>query len=88
MKDPLGLAEWVLRDMPDWDRTAIDAAVASGAETRVDLDAAIPVHIAYLTASPDADGTIRYSADVYARDAALLEALNAAAVMPALPSSG
>ena len=77
VKDPLDLAEWVLRDLPGWDRTAIDAAVASGAETRVDLEASIPVHVVYLTASPGADGAIRYSADVYKLDAALLAALDA-----------
>ncbi|MEZ5952855.1 MAG: L,D-transpeptidase family protein [Hyphomonas sp.] len=82
VKDPLGLAEWVLNDMPDWDRTAIDAAVATGKETRVDLDTTIPVHVVYLTASPGADGEIVYSADVYERDAAVLDALNAAAIAP------
>lgn len=83
VKDPLDLAEWVLRDLPGWDRTAIDTVVASGAETRVDLEASIPVHVVYLTASPGADGAIRYAADVYKLDAALLAALGGPSGAPA-----
>ena len=76
VKDPLGLAEWILRDTPGWDRTEIDAAVASGKETRVDLLQPVPVYIVYLTAVSDACGDVSYLSDVYERDSAILEGLN------------
>ena len=73
----------VLADTPGWDRTVIDTAVASGAETRVDLAAPLSVHVVYLTAYPGPDGAVAYSADIYQRDPALLEALDTPALMPA-----
>lgn len=83
VQDPLDVAEWVLADTPDWDRTVIDTAVASGAETRVDLAAPLSVHVVYLTAYPGPDGAVAYSTDIYQRDKALLEALDTPALMPA-----
>jgi len=74
--DALGLAAWVLRDAPGWDRARLDAAVASGAESRVDLPAPIPVHLQYLTAVVE-DGVVRFVADLYDRDPALVAALDA-----------
>lgn len=73
--DALGLAAWVLRDASGWDRARIDVAVASGRETRIDLPAPIPVHLQYLTAVVE-DGAVRFVADVYGRDPALVAALD------------
>lgn len=75
VKDPLGLAEWILRDTPGWDRTKIDVTVASGEETRADLLQPVPVYIVYLTAVSDACGDVSYLTDVYERDSAILEGL-------------
>jgi len=75
VKDPLDLATWLLEGTPDWDRTHIDAAVASRKETRVDLLAPVPVYIVYFTAVDDSCGGVRYLTDIYERDAALLAAL-------------
>jgi len=83
VQDPLAVAEWVLAGTPDWDRTVIDTVVASGAETRVDLAAPLSVYVVYLTAYPGPDGAVAYSADIYQRDAALLEALDMPAFIPA-----
>ena len=47
---PIDLAEWLLSGAPGWDRKAIDAAVGSGREMRVDLADAIPIRIVYRTA--------------------------------------
>jgi murein L,D-transpeptidase YcbB/YkuD len=77
VEDTLDLAEWALAGVPGWDRARIDAAVASGVETRVDLAAPIPVHLQYLTAVVDADGGLRFVADLYGRDEALVAALDA-----------
>jgi murein L,D-transpeptidase YcbB/YkuD len=40
----------------------------------------LPVHLVYFTAYPDAKGRIGYRRDIYGRDAALYEALEAAGV--------
>jgi murein L,D-transpeptidase YcbB/YkuD len=77
VENTLDLAEWALAGVPDWDRARIDAAVASGVEKRVDLAAPIPVHLQYLTAVVDADGGLRFVADLYGRDEALVAALDA-----------
>ena len=76
VKDPLDLAAWLLEGTPDWDRTHIDAAVASGAETRVDLLTPVPVYVAYFTAIDDSCGGVRYLPDIYGRDVAVLAALD------------
>jgi len=75
VKDALGVAGWVLADTPGWDAQAIAATAASGTETRADLAAPISVHVVYLTAWPGPDGAVVYPADIYKRDAALLDAL-------------
>ena len=75
VKEPLDLAAWLLEDTPGWDRTHIDAAVASRAETRVDLLAPVPVYVVYFTAIDDSCGGVRYLPDIYGRDAAVLAAL-------------
>ena len=76
VKDPLDLAAWLLEGTPDWDRTRIDAAVASRAETRVDLLAPVPVYVVYFTAIDDSCGGVRYLPDSYGRDEAVLAALD------------
>ncbi|MCC7319778.1 MAG: L,D-transpeptidase family protein [Rubellimicrobium sp.] len=52
----------------------------SGAETRVNLEVPVPVHLDYRTAFTDADGTLEFRRDVYGRDALVWEALRAAGV--------
>jgi murein L,D-transpeptidase YcbB/YkuD len=77
VEDALGLAEWTLAGRPDADRARIDAVLASGVETRLDLDAAVPVHLLYLTVAASEEGGLRYLDDLYGRDAVLLRALDA-----------
>lgn len=75
---PLDLAGWLLRTTPGWDRGRLDEAVASGVETRADLAAPIPVHVVYFTAVTDRTcGRTQYLSDVYSRDGAVLQALQA-----------
>lgn len=56
----------------------------SGANTRVNLEKPVPVHIIYRTAFTDAKGRMNYRADMYGRDALIFDALRNAGV--ALPS--
>jgi murein L,D-transpeptidase YcbB/YkuD len=74
LRDPLTMAEKIL--VPEgWDRKRIDAVVASGRNTVVRLKEQIPVHIAYLTAFVNKDGSVNFREDVYGRDKILADAL-------------
>lgn len=74
LRDPFKLAEVILREQ-GWDREKIDATVASGKRTVVNLETKIPVHIAYMTAWVNKDGSVHFRRDVYGRDATLGRAL-------------
>lgn len=75
VEDPLALAALVLDD-PQWDRKALEAAIATGETRRVRLRSPVPVLLVYLTAVADRSGVTRFYRDVYGRDAALLAALD------------
>jgi len=67
-------------DDPAWTRGRVDDAVASGQERTVPLRSPVPVHLLYLTAWADADGTVEFRPDVYDRDPRLEAALDERAV--------
>ncbi|MFN7163406.1 MAG: murein L,D-transpeptidase, partial [Hyphomonas sp.] len=75
VQEAVELSEWVLEDIPAWDRTRIDAAINSRRATRAALSSPMSIHIVYLTAFPAADGTMTYAADIYGKDAEVLPAL-------------
>jgi murein L,D-transpeptidase YcbB/YkuD len=68
------LAAWLLQDIPQWNRPAIDAAIATGHRQDIHLPRKIPVAWTYLTAWMTQDQTIQFRNDVYAQDEQLLEA--------------
>ncbi|MGZ8311100.1 MAG: L,D-transpeptidase family protein [Allosphingosinicella sp.] len=72
-------AAQLLAPTGQWDRAAIDQAIAGGETTRAELAAPVPVYIAYFTAAATNDGTIVTYADIYGRDAPVRQALNRAA---------
>lgn len=53
-------------------REDMDAIVASGKTTTVNLAHPIPVYVTYFTAGPDASGTVQIQPDIYDRDARIL----------------
>jgi murein L,D-transpeptidase YcbB/YkuD len=75
LQDPFGLAETLLSGT-SWNRARIDAAVASRVTVRVGLGAPVPVYAVYLTAVPQADGTVAYLKDTYRLDAPLAAKLD------------
>ncbi len=77
VEDPVALAEWVLRDQPEWTSEQIRAAMNGGQTVRVSLVTPIPVLILYSTAVVMEDGEIRFFEDIYGHDAALERALAA-----------
>ncbi len=66
--DPVGLAAAVLALTPDWPQARIEAAIESGERTVVTLAEPVPVHISYLTAFVNKDGSIHFRGDIYQRD--------------------
>ena len=68
------MAQVLLEDQ-GWSRQKIDATVASKKRTIVKLNKNIPVHIAYMTAWVNKDGSVHFRRDVYGRDKILGKAL-------------
>ena len=63
------LAAWILQDNPPgWDRTAIDAGIATGQTKIINLPHKIPVAWVYLTGWVTRDGTVEFRDDVYKHD--------------------
>ncbi len=52
----------------DWDRKAIDRAIATGKTTLVELAEPVPIHVAYFTAAATGGGEIVTYKDLYGRD--------------------
>ncbi len=75
--DPLGLAEFVLRDTPPgWDRTRIERAMRDGANNRhVTLATPVPVYLFYTTVVVEESSQVNFFEDIYGHDAALLRQL-------------
>jgi L,D-transpeptidase YcbB len=68
------LAAWLLKDQPQWNRAAIDAAIATGQRHDIAVTKKVPVAWIYLTAWMTRDQTVHFRNDVYAQDEQLLEA--------------
>jgi L,D-transpeptidase YcbB len=69
------LAAWLLQEeMPKWNRTTIDAAIATGQREDITLPKKVPVAWIYLTAWMTKDQTIQFRTDIYDQDEQLLEA--------------
>ncbi len=74
--EPIQLAAYLLRDNPNWTRERILEAINSMETQIVSLPEPVAVHIVYLTAWADKEGTIHFRDDIYKRDKTLYEALN------------
>jgi L,D-transpeptidase YcbB len=75
VQDPETLAAFVLDRQPAWSEGQINAAIATGQRQIITLNQPLPVHIAYLTAWVNKDGSVNFRRDVYGRDAILAAAL-------------
>lgn len=80
LQDPRDLAYALLAAQSDDPEGLFNSILRTGAETRVNLDVPVPVHLDYRTAFVDPDGRIEFRRDVYGRDARIWEALAAAGV--------
>lgn len=58
-----------------WTKEKLDAAIATGEQKVITLRQPIPVHLTYLTAWVNKDGSVHFRDDIYGRDKLLAEAL-------------
>lgn len=75
IEDPTRLAEWVLRDQPEWTRERIDAAMQGERPTRVNLKQPLRVVLFYVTTHVDSEGVVHFVDDIYGLDETLDTAL-------------
>jgi len=64
------LTTWLLRDEPGWSRQHIEAVIASGINTPIPIENAVPVYFIYATAWSTADGIVQFRDDIYRLDGA------------------
>ncbi|SDI47792.1 L,D-transpeptidase family protein [Aliiruegeria lutimaris] len=85
--DPKDLAYALLALQSDDPEGLFNTRLRTGAETRVNLDATVPVHIQYRTAFATPKGRMNYREDVYGRDAKIWAEMQKAGVSLELPGS-
>ena len=89
LADPFDFGYTLLAAQEDEPVDFFHKVLATGKETRVDLEQPIPVHIIYSTAFTDSKGRPQYRSDVYGRDAKIWNAMVRAGVTsPALGTFG
>jgi murein L,D-transpeptidase YcbB/YkuD len=71
LSDPYRMAQYLLRNEPEWTPDRIQAAMNAGTEKNVRLKKAVPVVITYYTAWVDEAGRLNFREDIYKHDAKL-----------------
>src|SRR3712207_4786082 len=74
VENPLDLAALLLADQ-GWTRARIDEVIDKGQQRVVHLTKPIPIHVTYLTAWANKDGSVHFRRDIYGRDRQLEAAL-------------
>jgi L,D-transpeptidase YcbB len=75
LSQPKKLAEFLLRNEPEWNSEKIEEAMNAGKEKYVNVKEPIPVYIVYLTAFVDVNGQLNFRNDVYGHDEKMAEQL-------------
>jgi murein L,D-transpeptidase YcbB/YkuD len=73
VKEPEKLANYVLRNQPEWTSEKINEAMNAGTEKYVKVKDPIPVVITYYTAWVDEDGRLNFREDIYGHDSKLAQ---------------
>ena len=78
VQNPWNLAIFLLKDQDNgqWTEDKIKKVVETRDQTRVNLKNPMQVHITYLTAWAEQDGTVHFRKDAYKRDGAIKTAMN------------
>lgn len=75
IENPFELADLLMKNDPDWSVTRLEAILASGKTTRINLSEPVPVLLTYFTAWMDETGQVQFREDIYERDTKVLSAL-------------
>lgn len=75
LEKPIDLANYLLKDDPEWTPEAIREVIATGEIKDIPIPKPLPVHILYFTAWVDENGVVEFRRDVYGQDAKLEAAL-------------
>jgi murein L,D-transpeptidase YcbB/YkuD len=73
LSDPVKMAEYILRNQPEWTPQKIEDAMNSGVEQFVKVKKPLPVLITYYTAWVDENGVLNFRDDIYGHDATLAQ---------------
>lgn len=84
-ENPVELAKWLLQGSGTWEGDALDKAIATGKVQNISLAGKVPVHVLYFTVVDGEEGGVQFLADVYGRDKAVLDRLEAASVASRMP---
>ncbi|HEY0730828.1 MAG TPA: L,D-transpeptidase family protein, partial [Chitinophagaceae bacterium] len=68
LSEPKKLAEYLLRNDPEWTSAKIDKAMNAGKESWVKLNEPVAVAITYFTAWVDKQGVLNFREDIYGHD--------------------
>lgn len=71
LSDPAKMANYLLRNQPEWTNAKIEEAMNSDTEKFVKLKKPVPVLITYYTAWVDESGQLNFREDIYGHDAQL-----------------
>lgn len=71
LSDPVKMANYVLRNQPEWTPEKIEEAMNSGVEKFVKVKNPIPVVVTYYTAWVDENGQLNFREDIYEHDTQL-----------------
>ena len=67
---PFDLADYLMRDDPQWSGGQLRAAIDAGEQRDVKLPEPVPVYLLYFTAMPGSDGGVAFYEDIYDVDSA------------------
>jgi len=85
LNDPFDFAYALLAKQEADPESFFQTRLNSGNETRVNLNAAVPVHLVYRTAFTNVTGSLQFRRDIYGRDGRIWNALaNAGVVLRAV----
>lgn len=68
VEEPIKLAEYLLRDIPGWNRDNIMRQISTRNEKYVPVKEKLPVYLVYFTAKADANGNVQFFEDIYGHD--------------------
>jgi murein L,D-transpeptidase YcbB/YkuD len=75
LADAAKMANYLLRDNPEWTPEKIKSAMNSSEEKWVTLKHTIPVYVSYFTAWVDPEGVLNFRDDIYGHDSKMAERL-------------